>query len=893
MTLPAPQAEKLKPGAQALLACLRLEGLPANRDTVVPLAVGIPFSRGARHALEGLELVDAEGALVPSEWRSLGVWPDGSVRWAVADFLAPPELRGNVELYLIEGEAGKPSTARLELVETESALRIDTGAVVFSVLRSSGAIAVEIPVQGEPRRVSLETALTLAGGRAVRPVVERIGVDGSGPIRTTLRLEGKFESTEKPGAFRFDMRLSFFASTGIIELALTLHNPWPAKHPGGLWDLGDEGSLYFESLALTAGASGAIPQRLVWTAEPGSTHQECNPAAFALYQASSGGDNWKSRNHVDRSGQVPLSFRGYRVRADGKESHGLRANPVVTLEYPGWRLSAAVEKFWEQFPKAIATVDGGLRVDLFPRLEGSGPGATLLHELQGGEKKTHHAVFSLASTLSSQASCACPLAWVQEPVRVIVDAEYLTSTGALGPLVPDRDDPHGEYKALIANAVEGPSSFFAKREVIDEYGWRHFGEVYADHENTHARGERPVISHYNNQYDLVQGLLVQFVRSGDSRWFELGQDLARHVVDIDIYHTTLDKPGYNGGFFWHSDHYTDAYRATHRTYSQDSPQARSGKPYGGGPSNEQNYSSGLLLYHYLTGCPLARDAVLTLANWVHDMDDGSKTVLGVLDKGPTGNATPTAEASYHGPGRGAGNSVRTLLNAFELTGDRRHLEKAQELIRRVIHPLDDLQARDLGNLEARWSYLVFLQVLGKFLDVKSSLGERDEHWVHARHSLAVYVHWMLEHEVPYARVLDKVEFPTETWPAHDIRKSVVFDYAAIYGKPELRERCRDQAEFYFRESLAGVAAFATRACARPLAILLQNGFLRSAFRLHPRSPEPWIESSSNPGVPEAFLGQKERVKRLLRTPAGAMRLAALMFKPVALWRLLRAVLGRR
>ena len=34
--------------------------------------------------------------------------------------------------------------------------------------------------------------------------------------------------------------------------------------------------------------------------------------------------------------------------------------------------------------------------------------------------------------------------------------------------------------------------------------------------------------------------------------------LARHVVDIDIYHTTNDKSAYNHGLFWHTEHYVDA-----------------------------------------------------------------------------------------------------------------------------------------------------------------------------------------------------------------------------------------------------------------------------------------------------------------------------------------------
>ena len=57
-----------------------------------------------------------------------------------------------------------------------------------------------------------------------------------------------------------------------------------------------------------------------------------------------------------------------------------------------------------------------------------------------------------------------------------------------------------------------------------------------------------------------------------------GDELAGHVTDIDIYHTSRDRAAYNGGYFWHTQHYQPAGTATHRAYSS----ARGSS--GGGPS---------------------------------------------------------------------------------------------------------------------------------------------------------------------------------------------------------------------------------------------------------------------------------------------------------------------
>lgn len=59
------------------------------------------------------------------------------------------------------------------------------------------------------------------------------------------------------------------------------------------------------------------------------------------------------------------------------------------------------------------------------------------------------------------------------------------------------------------------------------------------------------------------------MRSGDRRWWPAMNELAPHVAEIDIYHTTEDRAAYSGGLFWHTYHYRDAGRATHRCYAID------------------------------------------------------------------------------------------------------------------------------------------------------------------------------------------------------------------------------------------------------------------------------------------------------------------------------------
>jgi hypothetical protein len=411
---------------------------------------------------------------------------------------------------------------------------------------------------------------------------------------------------------------------------------------------------------------------------------------------------------------------------------------------------------------------------------------------------------------------------------------------------------------LVDAAIDGPDTLEKKREIIDEYGWRHFGEIYGDHEAKFHSGPTPLVSHYNNQYDAIAGFAYQFLRSGDSRWRRFMNELAAHVVDIDIYHTIKDKSAYNHGLFWHTYHYVDADTGTHRSYPRRGriPPHNKQVP-GGGPANEQNYATGLMLHYFLTGDNASKEAAIGLALWVIDMDDGSKTPFRWLARGYTGLASQSRTPDYHGPGRGSANSISVLLDGHRLTGDRKFLVKAEQLIHRCIHPNDDVSARNPLDSENRWFYTMFLQSLGKYLDYKAELGELGEDYAYAVASLLHYVRWMAENEYPYLEKPEILEYPTETWAAQDMRKCEVFQFASLHAEGEERQRFQERAEFFFQYSVNKLLTMPTRTLCRPVVLLLSNGFSRAWFKEHPDAVAAKRQLNIKDfGEPEIFVPQK-------------------------------------
>jgi hypothetical protein len=356
-------------------------------------------------------------------------------------------------------------------------------------------------------------------------------------------------------------------------------------------------------------------------------------------------------------------------------------------------------------------------------------------------------------------------------------------------------------------------------------------------------------------------------------------DLAAHVRDIDIYHTEQDKAAYNGGLFWHTLHYADAGTATHRTYPVGSG--------GGGPSAEHNYNLGLMLHYFLTGEPASCRAAIGLADWVLRMDDGRRTVFRWLAAGPTGLSSQSGSAWYHGPGRGAANSILACLVAHRLTGDSTFAAKADELIRRCIHPADDIEAARLLDVEQRWFYTIFLQVIGIYLHVKAERGEVDHMFAYAQKSLLHYAQWMTSHERPYLDRREVLEFPTETWPAQDLRKAEVFLWAASHASAADRVRFLERARFFRDSSLETLAGMPTRRFTRPTVLVMANGFRLGWADRGDAMGAPAHAGGEAPSAwgPVQFEPQKAVAARRFVWLAGAAGLAVLFAGAVMLfWR---------
>jgi hypothetical protein len=783
-------------------------------------------------------------------------WADGSVRWLLVDAQIDVGSEG-AQLFLepVSDDATLIDVHPLSVSQLRDTVIVDTGTATFR-LRPGRDFPFERVASRDAvfDEHSCRLSVVDGDGRECETRIRAVEIVERGPLRASVHLKGDAQRNGTEFVL-VEGWIDFYAGRNSTRIRVTLTNPRRAVHKGGFWDLGDPGSVFVKDVTLSfALPEGLEKLRLRCSPERGAGWQPVE-APFEIYQDSSGGENWKSTAHINRERRVPLTFRGYRLTNGSAVTNGLRATPIVAAE--GGAIGICVPYFWENCPKAIAVDERSIRVGLFPQQHAD------VFEIQGGEQKTHEIFVSFGNDAITDE----PLEWCRTPIVASADPTWAMSTGEVPFLTPLED----RHASLVGAAVEGPQRFEQKREVADEYGWRHFGDIYGDHEAVRHTAPGVLVSHYNNQYDPIAGFGYQFLRTGDPRWRRLMVELATHVIDVDIYHTDRDKAAYNHGLFWHTFHYGDADTSHHRSY----PRIALGRTHGGGPSADHNYTTGLMHYYFVTGDEMARDTVVALGQYVIDMEDGRRTPFRWLDRGETGRATLSA-AGYYGPGRAAANSVSALLDAHRLTGESRFLANAERLIRRVIHPEEDITERRLDVPEQRWFYTMFLQSLGKYLHYKAERGELDAMYAYGRASLLHYARWMAEHEYPYLDKPEKLEFKTETWAAQDVRKSDVFYFAAVHASGNERERVLERARFFYDYSMRTLISSATRALARPIAVLLTSGFMSGVIERRPDIAAPTPSGSHPFGTVERFVPQRERAKRRALLLMGIGTIAVLL-----------------
>ena len=798
------------------------------------MKTGLPLPRGSVNRDDTFVVVDADNQRVNSVITPSAYWPDNSIKWCLVKLavLAEESEATTVRVFVndpaktdIENSPPVPlvvnsSDTSISIRETRASTTDSD--IEFTFDRTGQFIFPEVKINDQIMWAFGDNfpSFNDAGGTDCKFNIDTVNIEEQDAISCVCVVSGNI-SCNASHTVNVKFRFEIFTG-GQLHCSCELHNPQRAMHPGGIWDLGDPGSVLFKDFSLNLQNDEETSFKI--KPEPGAQWIDADPA-LVLFQASSGGTHWDSPVHVNATGKVCNEFSGYKLSSGKSVVHeGNRATPLILAGKKNQQTySIIVDKFWQNFPKSIDIDGSNIQLRVFPEHHGD------LHELQGGERKNHDIYFRFLPDTN------IPSVVTEQPFATLTPQTY-TDSGVFRYF--DHEVTHQPYEGLISNSLHPDSGFYAKREQQDEYGWRNFGEVYADHETAFHQEDTLFISHYNNQYDPIMGFAKQYALTGDSAWFFLMRDLASHIMDIDIYRTSEDRIEYNNGLFWHTDHYTQAFTASHRTFSSKQIDEHGNKPAGGGPGPQHCYSTGLVYYHYLTGSEEARNTVYALGEWIHNYYAGSGTLLETTKKTlqeDSKNFINTCKGNrifrYTYPmDRGTGNYLRTMMDCYELSSDKSYMDQVEAIIKNTAGPSDEIDVRGFDDIEGTWFYTIFLQEVIRYLDIKRELGEFDNTFHYARATLLHYASWMADNELPYLSYAEKLDYPNATWVAQDIRKSNVLYAAYLYAMKD-RTLFLEKAR-YFRDYVTNeLSQSDTLHYARIQILLLQNhgpaGFLET------------------------------------------------------------------
>lgn len=563
----------------------------ARRGGVV--TAGIPFAKGAVTDLSKLS-VAVEGKTEPAQFKLLSPWPDGSVRWALATFRADVPAGGKVVVALKPGRRNPAPDSPVVVSKRRDAVEVSTGPLRFTVGKSAGALFQSLEVGGRPvlTRAGRGIVLTSEDGQAVvaGPPSEVV-VEEGGPVRAVVRVGGSFGGVHN-GLLRYTARITVHAGGKALHVRMWLEND--GAHG---YDAKPEW-LHFDGLAIELGLGLGDPVSMTCEGVTASgkmrVTQQCPEAQWSRF--------------------------AFTVTGEGIEpTRGARTDGVVELRGPHGRMTAAVRHFWQNYDKAIELDGGVLRLWLWPtdsqwprpqNLRGGGdqwlknpafvrPG---LNALPGGVHKSHQWVldFSDRSPKEVAAELSAPLG--------AVNPDYAASTEAANALFAPAitESGHEEldwkfrfWRNLSQNLVDPKAKRglqFARTEGCEQgavwFGWMDFGDVCSPNGGWYSGAVTPRNLHHN----WTWAVLLQYLRTGDPAFLELGTEMARHQMEIDLN--------------W-SDRDHEKYRALFRS---DNPCSELHAPMRGLgpalPNYEQNWLSGLVLYYLLTGDVKARDAAL-------------------------------------------------------------------------------------------------------------------------------------------------------------------------------------------------------------------------------------------------------------------------------------------
>jgi len=580
---------------------------------------GIPLAKGVVTSLDTLELVDDQGAVVPVQFESLSLWPDGSQRWVLVNFLETLEAQ-NTHTYTLRTRSTEAAESEtfVTVTDHDDVFTVDTGRVKFDVPIYSNSILSNVQRKdegGEWRTVSqkgLEAVIWRTGVNPFKSRVESCTVESAGPVKAVLKIEGhhflwdpdtdNYDPIELP-CFAFILRVFCYAGSEQIRLQYTFINDVrddrrrasERYHVYAMEELRDfkwvngkwverEKSIRPREQELLNDDYGQINVKQIklrltldddhtdysFGVEGGAEVAGAIDGPVALQQVGPVG-NYDSFFKELPFPHVP--FKAQVLHGRGSAVHEFeKASGSVSMQGAAGTVCLSSKYFWQYHPKIFGLDKNLLEFHVWSKLED-------IPDPEIGFAKTHELTLQFGAPDATPDTAAL-LAGLNQPLRAVAPPQQYVQSGVFG-TVSAADE------AQWAGVEEHYRESIRQKEIVraqqNLYGVRDYGDHLG------IRFLTPVW--WNQEYDLMLGALVQFGRTAHHAFLDEADILAWHFMDVDVLHAS-NSPLDEGGQHMHfTDHAKGETHAGHGTVE------------------------GLWHYYMLTGEPRAREVAEGIGNF--------------------------------------------------------------------------------------------------------------------------------------------------------------------------------------------------------------------------------------------------------------------------------------
>jgi hypothetical protein len=611
-----------------------------------PVTTGVPLHRGNVWDAQQLRIHTPAGESIPAQFAVLSRWPDGSCKWVLVDFQADVLADARASYTLSDGGDQARHSSPVVVRDEAQAVIVTNGVLTLSVSKEQFSLFSSLRV-GDQSIFGQATGIQIfpAEGDPVSTRVlppTSIKIEEQGPLRAVIKVSGRFAAVHDD-SLEYICSITVFAGQELVKVRLWLRNTGAY---GYNLPQGQSQWFAFDGVAVDLDLKPLL--------------QSDGALVFSEGVDSRVGadDTWRVAQYGESPDYESMHFA---IEHNGKQlAAGHHTTGITRIRSGETSLTVAVRHFWQNYEKAITLQDQRLSLWLWPRFgewprttssrgaSDEGPRQGSVYHLPGGTQKSHEMLLDLRPGHTVEQSAAT----LEQPLMALASARHFAATEAFGLFAEGHfapDEPaaaatltrQNDWARRAFDPQASASIHEARRGTRHGYwfGWMDFGDLNWDS----ARGRGPSSLHY----DWTWVAMLNYVRLKDRFFFDTGDEMARHLMDIDQRWSDSDHVSYRGLSAFEMN------QADIHGGNQDGHTS---------PIPTHNWISGLVFYHLLTGDPMAREAALRNCN----VGIYPRLIERLLD-GRVGVDQQPRESGW---------SILNLVTAYELTGEQQYLDWA-------------------------------------------------------------------------------------------------------------------------------------------------------------------------------------------------------------------------